>query len=247
MKKKMVYLFGLFVFFVLWLVPASLLRSYLPPVSGLIVGNIQGTIWGGEIDTLQYRQLQLKAINFSLKPFELITGAAAVAVELNDGDVTGSVDIAAESKASFTVRSADLMMRAYLLEAFLPIRGIKLEGRLASQDLDFAINDTRPTFIEGVTSWQNASVDFSGQLWQLGDFAIRWRTLDDGRLQGIFQKTDNRLGLEGKIELSSQGMLEFIGSISDKTEKPVYDTLALFADGKAASGRLPLKFKQKIF
>jgi len=100
----------------------------------------------------------------------------------------------------------------------------------------------------GQVSWRKAAINFAGQSWFLGDFIINTQTNKTKKeIVGLFEKTNNKLGLEGKIILSENGMLEFVGSIATNIDQDLYSAIALFNDGKPANGRLPIRYKQSMF
>ena len=99
----------------------------------------------------------------------------------------------------------------------------------------------------GATAWKDAVVTVRNKDWSLGLLVIDWTFNEESQLiKGKFRKTQNLLDIAGTIELQPSGQLEFKGSVSERIDKSIYSALMLFADGKSANGRLPIKFRKKI-
>ncbi|TQV85496.1 type II secretion system protein N [Aliikangiella coralliicola] len=249
MKKKIFVLTGLFILFVFMQAPASLIENFLPQNNKVTVAGLSGSLWSGEIATVNTPELSLKNVEYSINPLALFLAKLSLNLDISDRDVDGSLNLKAGSNYQESIELSDvnLNISASTFEQFVSVRGVKLSGDVSSSDLDVILENKRPTNINGRASWRKAAVVFGGKTWNLGDFVVELST-DEAKktIVGNLQKTKNELGLEGKVTLLPDGMLEFVGSISTKIDQSLYNTVALFNNGKPANDRLPIKFKQRV-
>lgn len=247
MKKKIIILVSLFIILIIVNAPVMMVEKYIPTNNGLSVNGLQGTIWSGEVARIESNGLNFSQVNYSLSVVSLLTGKLGGVVEIQKGDVTGTAEFEIENKKNISIEQANLKASAMSFEKYLPIKGIELNGSLYSRDLNLLVMNERPTLIEGVTEWKNASINFKGKSYKIGNLKISWETNSETKLiTGTILKTKNILSLEGLITLNKQGLFEFKGSISNKIDKMIYNALIFFSDGKVVKGRLPIKFKKKI-
>jgi len=248
MQKKWLIYFFLFLTFLIYLAPASLIERFLPEKAPLHYEQINGRLWQGKIAGLKLPGIQLGDITYDLSILDLVSGALGGKLQLTKGDIEGELVVTWYAQNHIQWQDANLSAPALIAEAYLPVRGIQLAGQLETESFSGELINNRPIFLQGITQWKNAGLNWQGQTWQLGDIKIKWNSSEkDKQIHGELISNDNQLGLRGTITLNDKGELLFIGSIATTAEKPIYDTLAIFADGKPAAGRLPLKFKRKVF
>lgn len=249
MKSKILKLFGLFLIFVLVLTPASLINQVLPAQNKVSLVGISGSIWFGTIEQISAQGLQVEDVDFSINPLALLTAKLSVDLDIPRGDILGSLNLALDSdyKNSLMLNDVELELNAQQFQKYLPVRGVEIQGDIETSGLMLRTENKKPAQMSGQVSWQKAGVGFAGNNWSLGDFIINIRT-DEAKKEiiGELQNSKNELGLQGKVILSANGMLEFVGSIATDIDKSLYNAVALFNDGKPANGRLPIRFKQKV-
>lgn len=247
MKKKLIILIALFVFLVVWLAPASLIEGFMPADKGIRVSRLQGTLWSGAIGQIDANGWHFEELDYDLDLFSLLVGQVGSSVVIGKGDIVGFLEFTTDGEQSLSIANASIETNAQLLERFLPFPGISLNGDISTVDFSMDVKDKKTTLVSGLVTWNDAAVKLKNNLFKLGKFQIDWQTdTDTGLIVGNVIKTANALALEGKITLDSTGLFEFKGSISTKTQDSIYNTLILFADGKAKGDRLPIKFKKKL-
>lgn len=250
MVKKATILTGLFVFFVVFSAPAQLLTRFAPEQKQLSISGLQGSLWSGEVAQLTFNQYRFNQLNFSISPLQLLLARLALDLEIGKGDISGDLALVlgTDYQNHLEINQANLTLDTQQLLPFIPVRGVEIDGQLTTQGLDLILENQRPVWVQGEVAWTNAKAGYVSQQWPLGDLALQLATQEEtGDIVGKLKKTRNVLGLEGQVVLSKNGMLELVGSIATDIDKDLYAAMALFNDGKPANGRLPIKFKQKIF
>jgi len=249
MIKKIFILTILFLILIIVFAPVKLAENFIPQNSQLNISGMQGSIWSGTIDNIEMSGWVLKEVDYSLSVFSLISGGVGGSSEIHKGDVKGSLSFEITDQNNLEISDANVEIFALKFEKYLSFPGIELNGKLSTNDLDVQLVNKKPVVITGMTSWKNASVSLSNKKWELGGFNISWDTdLEKNLITGTIRKNQkNKLDIDGVINITKIGMLEFKGSIAASTDKAIYSAFSLFADGKVQNGRLPIKFKKKIF
>lgn len=249
MKKKILILVGLFLLFVIYFTPAKLAESFIPDNNQVSVSGLQGRVWSGEISQVSAAGLSLSELAFSVNWLDLLMFSPSVDLEINRGDVRGDLQVSlADFKEYLEINNANIELAADNLSSQIPVRGVELGGDISSQDLSLITEQKKLSFVEGKLNWRRAVVNYAGQEFSLGDFSLVAETHPETKqIRAQLLKTKNELGLQGQVLLAVDGTLEFEGSIATDIDQTLYGTIALFNNGKPQNGRLPIKFKQKIF
>lgn len=240
---------GLFFLFVIFTAPAKLIENFLPQQNKVIINGFSGSLWSGSISQINLQQMNFNDVTYSVNPFALMMTKLSVKLNIPEGDIQGAlkVNLSNDYDKNMALNDINLIIQASSLQSFIPIKNSQVSGVIESKDLNALIENKKVTSLDGMASWNNASLTYSGENWKLGDFSVQLSTDDKKVIQGKLLKTKNALGLEGSFTLTNNGIFEMIGSIATDSEQRLYQTFALFNNGKPANGRLPIKFKQKIF
>ncbi|WP_196139292.1 type II secretion system protein N [Aliikangiella sp. G2MR2-5] len=250
MKKKILIGLLLFVVFIIILAPASLIKNLSSKQELVLLRGFSGTLWSGEIASVSARKLSLEDVKYDIKVLPLFWAMFSVDLDISKGDIKGSLTFSADQnfQISHSVNNANIRFDAKLLENFVNTMGAKIGGNVSTSELDITIDKGKPSFLEGVTRWRNASVNFAGQNLSLGDFSVRFMTNEkNGDIKGRLEKGKNILDLQGEVTLAKSGELEFIGSASSQIDKGLLMAVSMYKNGNEANGRIPIKFKQKLF
>jgi type II secretion system (T2SS) protein N len=245
MKKKIIVLVGLFILLVIWNAPVSLVDGFIPKNKGIVISGMNGSIWSGTIDDVGFKGVMLREVNYQISPFALLTGTLGGRGEISSGDATGDFSFSVASEKELAVENANLSADANIVQGFLPMKSVAINGQFITQKLSAEIKNTKLVAIDGVTEWRNANVVFNGQKIKIGNIKISWSNHPDKKQSvGTVINTANAMALDGRITLSQSGSFEFKGSISTKTDKAIYNAMLFFSDGKESNGRLPIKFRR---
>lgn len=250
MKKKIAILLGLFIFLVIAFTPAKLLMSFMPERSPVTLTGISGSVWSGEISKVSANQLAFRDVLFSIDLLSLLMISPSVSLDIAGGDVSGTLVFHKTDDLSKNMQMSDVNVNfsGDILKSFMPMPGLEVNGDFRTNDLTFATENRRPKSVDGTLRWQNAKVSYAGQSFDLGDFVVQATTDEEKKLiTANILKSKNALDLQGKVTLQPNGMVEIDGSIGTDIDQTLYNAFLLFNNGKANNGRLPIKFKQRIF
>ena len=250
MKRKIIILTGLFIVLVVAYTPAKLAESFIPQQRDLSVGGLSGSVWSGNIDYIRVKDISLSDIDFSVGLFSLLIASPTISLDVAGGDVQGDLDVnlTDDLQNNVDLSDANLSVSASILEKQIPVKGVELEGLISTNDLSVILENKKPKKLEGNIQWNNAALSFAGKNWKLGNFSVDTET--DETTQIVTAKlndTKNELGLKGTITIEPNGTVEIVGSIATNIDQTLYSSIALFNSGKPENGRLPIKFKQRIF
>jgi len=249
MKKKILILVVLFLFLIVMFAPIKLAENFIPENSSINISGMQGSIWSGTIDNIEIKEWIAKDVDYHISAISLLSGTLGGSGVIRKGDVKGELSFEIADQNNLEISDANIEISAFNFEKYISFPGIELNGKILTQDFFLHLVEKKPVTMSGITSWKNASVNLNGKKWQLGDFNISWTTKSDKELiVGIINKNlKNKLDIEGNINITKLGMLEYKGSIAASAEKAIFSAFSLFANGKVQNGRLPIKFKKKIF
>jgi len=249
MKKKIGILVGLFVILVVMFAPARLAEGFIPKNNDLLVGNLTGSLWSGKIDQISLKGWNLHEVEYDLSLISLISGSLGGDSSVKNGDLKGDFSFQINDNKNISLSQANIDIDAVNFEKYMPFPGINLDGVASTNDFSIQLIEQKPSLLSGMTSWNNATVSLNGNSWSLGNFDILWDTNQETNLiTGTLSKAKkNQLGIEGKVTLSKDGLFEFRGSISASIDQNIYAALSLFSNGPVKDGRLPIKFKKKIY
>ncbi|PKF51405.1 type II secretion system protein N [Enterovibrio nigricans] len=168
-------------------IPANFIFSYIPPVQGLQLGAISGTIWSGTAASVSWQGQPMGKLNWHLNIMPLLTGNADVAIRLS-----GVKGLSAKGNIGYGMSGAyanNLLFStsANVVQSFIPY---PLPVSLAGQ-FDLTVRDylfTQKPFcdeLEGNIAWSQGSVTS-----QLG-------TIDPGLVVANLTCDEGRLSLDG--------------------------------------------------
>jgi len=247
MKNKIILFTSFLFLLIIFLMPAKIINKFLPAKSGVVISGIDGTVWSGKIGNLQLQGWSLEDIDFNTRVFSLITGKLGADVNIFKGDLIGNLAFELQDSKTVNLENANIKTSLSHFEKYIPFKGIELKGNLETRQVDLHILASRLTYLYGKTLWNDGAVTFNGKLWTLGNFELDWKTNEDGSIQAKILKGENILDIQGDINISKQGLLDFSGSISTGVDKSIFNAFLFFADGKQSNGRQALKFKKKIW
>ncbi|PCI68151.1 MAG: hypothetical protein COB38_09105 [Gammaproteobacteria bacterium] len=247
MKNKIILFTSFLLILIIILMPAKLIKKFIPEKSGFRLVGLDGTVWSGSIDHLQGKGWTLSEVKFNTKILALVTGQLGADISILEGDLKGDLSFSLKDDKNVELEDVSIKTQFSHFEKYIPFKGIELNGSIETQNLDLKLVDSKPNYLAGITQWNDGAVVFNGKSWQLGNFAINWQTNEDGSINGTIMKEKNVLDIQGNINISNQGLLDFSGSISTGVDKSMFNAFLFFADGKPSDGRQELKFKKKIW
>lgn len=249
MKKKILVAIIIFLATLVYLIPAKVLESIITTPSNVVISGISGSLWSGSVAQVVTPELSLSDVEYSLNPFALFTATLSVDLDFPKGDIRGdaNLQLGSDYAKAIEVFDANLSMQASFLEKHLPVRGVRIAGDLSSEALFLFLQNKRIAALAGKLHWRGAQVSYAGANWQLGDFSVLTETNEKTKtISAEILKTKNSLDLQGKATLTTDGMFEFVGSVSTETDQQIFNMLSMFKNGNVEGGRLPIKYRQKV-
>lgn len=238
----LVFLLGLVAMF-----PAALAaRWFVPPVPGLVIGPLEGSIWEGRANSIEYRRMSLGATRWNVDPLGLLalTLDAQVTVEREnaaplraDVAISPSGEIEVES-LSGTLTLADLEHAGLMPrniargDVMLDVAALRLaDGRILAADGRAGLVNLQSSLLPGVS---------------LGSYEGRFETGAD-TVTATFSDVEAPLRLNGRAELRPDGSYTASGTIIPTADTPEALRQGLMFLGQPdASGRYNFSFDGRL-
>lgn len=237
-----VYLAGLVALF-----PASLaVRWFVPDIPGLHLGVVEGTIWNGRVNGIDYQGWSPGNATWSLQPLSLFSLAIAADVRLErsgKSPMTANVRVTADGhvrvNALHGVITLAELARAQLLppniatgDILLEMASIEfLDGRLVAAEGRAGLAGLRSTLLPGVA---------------LGSYEGNVET-GGGGVNAVFHEVEAPLRVAGQATLQPDGRYAVSGNITPTSETPENLARGLMLLGQPdASGRYEFNFSGRL-
>lgn len=232
--KKIIIGLLIYLFFIFAIFPARVALSFMPIPEHILLSNVSGSIWQGNIETLQIDDRKLEHVRWDLSFFPLLLGKLAIDFHIgnraSEVSAKGKVDLSS-SGIAFTDFRFDAPSHFILGRTQLPFR-TAVEG-----NIDVII----PKFIQG-KPWceQLMGKVFVGNLQvnnQFGQYPLGNIELalacDKGNIQVEAKENGNKLGVKGTAELEANNIFNVNAKIKKTSTQPADLTQALTFLGKA--------------
>jgi len=221
---------------VIWL-PASLLAHWLP--SSVTTGPLYGTVWNGSTDTVTVEGHALGALQWHLQALPLLTGHAAVDIDLRSatGGAHGSMNFGFGGSVA-----------AHEFEVHWPLSALppnlappRWNGELQAHIQDLAFDGSKVTQILGTVDTRNLQTPPPDSA-SLGDFRM---TFDEKSAQGDhwvgrLQDLGGPMPLTGTLTLGPKSEYVIEGLVAARADAADAITQTLrFLGAPDAQGRRP--------
>ena len=176
MKKWFAYgaiFLSVYLFFIVALLPASIVAKSFPLPKNIKLGAISGTIWQTKITALQYEQLLLEDVRISLSPLSLFMFNPKL--EVNFGN---SVSKAPEGSlfienltGSLTITDANIFVSANDIASQMPTPiPLTAYGSVNINVDEFVVGQPVCQQLSGQINWQNAAITALDERVKLGRY-----------------------------------------------------------------------------
>lgn len=243
-KGWLLLLCGLYLFFLVWTIPAGLCWGWWAsrPGSGaerVTVVDLHGPWSAGNCALVKLGPLQLTDLTWKLRPLALLRGRLEfnLAAALPDsGQVAAILGL---GRHDLELRDLRLQAPANSLSrAWLP--GLPLTGTLAGRDLRLLWIGGLPAAAVGQLTWRGAGVELTAPV-ALGDLALQLQSDPGGITANLKDSGNGPLRLEIQTRLKTDGVYEINGEVAPRGSGPPELTNLLGLLGPAApDGRLRL-------
>jgi len=200
-------LFTLLVFFISLIAttPARWLQTFIPPNSPVKLQSVTGTIWKGEAMQASWQKNPLGKLNWSLRPFSLLTGKLGVNFNLeNEGiQVNGDALINRDQQVKLTDTKADIDVNKLPLDAAKML--VSVEGRINADIRKLIINNQSIDSADATLVWKPASITAPIAM-PLGEITLEISG-EDGNLTGKLNSKNSPVNATGNIAVAKNGTL----------------------------------------
>ncbi|KXF82537.1 type II secretion system protein N [Enterovibrio coralii] len=212
-------------------IPASFVVRYMPPVQGLQLGAVSGTLWNGTAANLNWQGQPLGKLNWQFNLMPLLTGKADVAIRLS-----GVPGLSARGNVGYGLSGAyanNLLFStsANVVQSFIPYpMPVSLAGQFDLTLRDYLFTKPFCDVLEGNVAWSQGSVTSELGTVDPG-LVVADLTCDDGRLSlnggsksdaletefSLLLSPDQRYNMNGwfvpgdALPQSMRGALSFVG------------------------------------
>ena len=235
-----VYLLSLLI-----LTPAAWWLKLAPLPAELRLGLVQGTLWQGQITALRYQSLELRQVEWQLKPWSLLTGALVVDLQAGELAEHQQPYIKGQLRYGFSgLQLNDTLLRypvadlAPMLTLPLPIAA---DGQLMVDIEHYRQGSPWCKQLTGQASWQEARLEPpTGWI----DLQHIFATLqcDDGELL-LVTDGQNPLGLDVSARLLGGSRFSVDGTLKPDSSMPEEVHQAMqFVGAPDAEGRYRIRF-----
>lgn len=180
--------------------PARLLVSFLP--ASVTTGTMTGSIWNGATDYLAIDGRPLGAMQWHLKPLQLLRGRLALDVDLRSAEGTAHGFVSLGSGNSLAARDFQAQWPLASLPAGLAPG--RWSGLLNLDLRDFAFDGTNVSRVLGTIDARNLQSPDSGPM---GSYRLIFdeKSKQGDRHVGRLQDLDGPMQVTGTLSLGSQG------------------------------------------
>ncbi len=212
MRRIALIALGLVVFLVTLAVTVPAPQAYRL-VSGqlpLTAWGLHGTLWDGEAAVVMVDDIRIDQLRWRLDTSALWQGRIAYHVSGNiaDGDFSGHLATRTGQRIQLADVRANIGADSLVRMVGTGDYPATLGGAVDAYIREAEIQGQRPTWIEGVVNWDNASVSAYGESVELGSFGVRLDTGPDGELRGDISTTrEGPLRISGDAELLLDGTM----------------------------------------
>lgn len=172
--------------------------------------GLHGSLWDGEAAVVVVDGVRIDGLQWRLDRAELRGGRIAyhVSGRLAEGEFSGHMATRTGEHIRLTdVRAnlgADSLVRMVGATDYPATLGGTVDAYIREADVE----GERPTWIDGVVNWDNASVSAFGESVELGSFGVRLDTGPNGELRGDLRTTqEGPLRISGDVELLLDGTM----------------------------------------
>ncbi|MCH8537045.1 MAG: type II secretion system protein N [Alkalimonas sp.] len=237
---SLVYLLSLFI-----LTPAAWWLKLAPLPADVRLGLVQGTLWQGQLTALRYQSLELRSIQWQLKPWSLLTGH--VLVDVQAGELAESQQPYLKGRLRYGVSGlqlSDTLLR-YPVAQLAPMLTLPLpidaDGQLMVDIEQYRQGEPWCQQLSGQASWQEARLEPpTGWI----DLQHIFATLhcEDGELV-LLTDGDNPLGLDVSARLAAGGHFTVDGTLKPDSSMPEEVHQAMqFVGAPDDEGRYRIRF-----
>jgi general secretion pathway protein N len=192
--------------FILWLIATIPARLVLAHVSNAVPSfyaeGVTGTVWSGKaarivISAAGINQ-DLGETQWQLHPLALLLGKLSVTVDARNGRDRFATDASFSLGGRLSLSDTDVTLPASIIRSWVPLPA-QIDGTLALQLKSLSVANAVADDLDGVLTWQDARIDFSGTPVRIGGVAARLSLGDKGQYKVALADLGGDLGIAGQL------------------------------------------------
>jgi len=244
--KLRLFYFLLFIFFVISTLPARTALSFIPNSVGLKANGVSGSVWNGSAASLFLRGQSINNVEWSINPFYIFTGKVGGSVVIDDS----RAEIDGSWKAGFdgTLYADNLFvkMNAEHIEAFLPMRNVKLQGNILAEINELAFSQEQgPLALDAKINWNNSAASIAGPMISLGNFSFMAEQTESNQTRLLALPSKNLVDLKGQLIVNWPSTVNVDFSMTEDVPEQLKSTIAFLKKGddgrRVFQAELPLR------
>lgn len=245
-KRKLIFIgVASYLLFALVLTPASWWLKLLPLPAALQLGAVSGTLWQGNVSSLQYEKLSFDRLHWQLNGWALFSGKLQLALHSGSPKNAALPYINATVSYGFSgmaLKNAMLTMPVNQLVPMLPLpMPVDASGALVLDISAYQQGQPRCSALNGTASWQDARLQTPTGTWLELQSLFGQLSCDSGTVV-LTTDSNNMLGLDVKAVMNAEQLL-VNGSLKPDASMPKEVHQAMQFLGKPdAQGRFPISF-----
>lgn len=214
------FLFSYLVFLIT-IAPADKIIGQVKLPKGVILEDIQGTIWDGSAKSLHVDNFTVHKIHWSLNILSLLTLDPTVDIDLGDSRQSGPKGQLTLSNLGkeLQVTNADINIDAGELIEYFPLPIDMQAGGMVNLNLvNFALGAPICKAAEGLITWNNAGIEAMEESIEIG--AISGVISCEAGALGVTIDPENNLGLEFTAYVANKGRFSGQGYLRPSASFP---------------------------
>ncbi|NOX08833.1 MAG: type II secretion system protein N [Gammaproteobacteria bacterium] len=154
LRLLMLAVISFLVFFVMQFPMAQLVSWVQGDADQLRSANMEGSVWSGQVDKLQYKDIMLGPVVWQLQPLALLTGAIEYKVFFQTPDGGGELLLGRHLSGDFYLQDVQALLGTQFINQQFPL--VKLAGTLQLDIQALVFSDALVQQLEGRIIWQEA-------------------------------------------------------------------------------------------
>lgn len=139
--------------------PASLAVRYMPPVPGLALGEVSGTVWKGTAAQLRFQGKALGILKWRFNPLSLLTGKADVEMRLSGNPGVSARGNVGYGFAGLYANNLLVSASAGFVQSFIPMAmPVSLSGQFDLTVRDYQMKTPLCNALAGNLAWTQGNV-----------------------------------------------------------------------------------------
>lgn len=172
--------------------------------------GLRGSLWDGEAATVVMEGIRVERLRWRLDTSALRQARVVyhVSGRIPDGEFSGRVATRTGERIEVADMHVNLGADSLVRLVGATDYPATLGGNIDAYIRDATLEGQRPTRLDGVVNWDDASVSAFGETVALGHFGIRLDTGPDGELRGDLRTTrEGPLRITGDVQLLLDGTM----------------------------------------